>query len=59
MPAGVLEIGESEARVLQLLIHSPDGELAASFQTVVEPRHRREGRAVPLAGPTCAAGRGA
>lgn len=34
MTAGVLEIGESEARLLFLLRHS-DGQLAASFQTVV------------------------
>ena len=35
MVAGVLEMGECEARFLQLLIHSTTGELAASFQTVV------------------------
>ena len=35
MTAGILEIGEHEARVLQLLHHSATGELAASFQSVV------------------------
>jgi acyl-CoA thioester hydrolase len=35
MVAGILDIGESEARVLQLLIHSTTGEIAASFQNVV------------------------
>ena len=35
MTAGVIEIGESEARFLHLLIHSATGEVAASFQTVV------------------------
>ncbi|MEP6967512.1 MAG: thioesterase family protein [Pseudomonadota bacterium] len=35
MTAGVIEIGENEARFLHLLIHSATGEVAASFQTVV------------------------
>ena len=35
MVAGILEIGECEARVLQLLIHTGAGEIAASFQNVV------------------------
>jgi acyl-CoA thioester hydrolase len=33
MVAGVLEMGDCEARILQLLIHSATGELAAGFQT--------------------------
>jgi len=35
MTAGVIEMGEDDARLLQLLIHSNTGEVAASFQTVV------------------------
>ena len=35
MTAGVIEITDTEARILQLLVHSMTGELAASFQTVV------------------------
>jgi len=35
MTAGVIEMGEDDARLLQLLIHSASGEVAASFQTVV------------------------
>jgi acyl-CoA thioester hydrolase len=35
MTAGVLEVTDTEVRVLQLLVHSMSGELAAAFQTVV------------------------
>jgi acyl-CoA thioester hydrolase len=35
MRAAVLEMGESEARLLLALYHAPSGEPAASFQTVV------------------------
>jgi acyl-CoA thioester hydrolase len=35
MTASVMEVTDTEARVLQLLVHSMTGELAASFQTVV------------------------
>lgn len=35
MVGGVVEMGEHEARLIQLLIHSGSGELAATFQTVV------------------------
>jgi acyl-CoA thioester hydrolase len=35
MTAGVLDVGDTEARILQLLFHSATGALAASFQTVV------------------------
>ncbi len=45
MVAGLLEIGECEARVLQLLIHGETGELAASFQSVVEHATAGEDRA--------------
>ena len=35
MTAGVIEVSDDAARILQLLVHSRTGELAASFQTVV------------------------
>ncbi|HEY1927453.1 MAG TPA: thioesterase family protein [Caulobacteraceae bacterium] len=35
MTAGVIEVSDAEARILQLLVHSTTGELAASFQTVI------------------------
>jgi acyl-CoA thioester hydrolase len=35
MQAGILELSDTEARCLQLLVHSATGELAASFQTVI------------------------
>ena len=44
--AGVLEMGEDEARVLLLMRHH-DGELAASFQMLVAHATTREGRAFP------------
>ncbi|HZK98643.1 MAG TPA: thioesterase family protein [Caulobacteraceae bacterium] len=47
MTAGVVEIGEDEARVLQLLIHSDSGEIAAAFQTVVAHVTAAEARAFP------------
>lgn len=43
---GVVEIGEDEARVLLLMRHR-DGELAASFQTVVAHVTARDGRPFP------------
>ncbi|MET0272728.1 MAG: thioesterase family protein [Phenylobacterium sp.] len=46
MTGGVVEIGESDARLL-LLLHHPDGSLSASFQTVVAHTTAREGRAFP------------
>jgi acyl-CoA thioester hydrolase len=46
MTAGVLEMGESDARVLFLLRHVT-GELAAGFQTVVTHATAHEGRAFP------------
>jgi acyl-CoA thioester hydrolase len=47
MLAGVISIAGDEARILQLLIHSATGELAATFQTVVTHVSSREGRAFP------------
>jgi len=44
--AGVIEIGEADAR-LMLLMHHQSGELAASFQTVVAHATARDGRAFP------------
>jgi len=35
MLGGVIEMGEHEARLLQLLVHSATGQLAATFQTTV------------------------
>ena len=46
MTGGVVEIGETDARLLLLLRHRT-GELAASFQTVVAHATAREGRAFP------------
>jgi acyl-CoA thioester hydrolase len=46
MTGGVVEIGETEARVLFLLRHR-SGELAASFQTVVAHATARDGRPFP------------
>jgi acyl-CoA thioester hydrolase len=47
MLGGVISISESEAWLLQLLIHSHSGEIAASFQTRVAHATPREGRAFP------------
>ncbi len=44
--AGVLELGEDEARLLFLMRHD-DGSLAASFQVLVAHVTAREGRAFP------------
>lgn len=46
MTGGVVEIGESEARLLLVLRHV-SGEIAASFQTVVAHVTARDGRAFP------------
>lgn len=43
---GVIEMGETDARLL-LLMHHHSGELAASFQTVVAHATARDGRAFP------------
>jgi acyl-CoA thioester hydrolase len=47
MYGGVIEMGESEARLLQLLVHPASGELAATFQTTVVHATPREGQAFP------------
>src|ERR1700753_3478966 len=46
MTGGVVEMGESDARLLLLLRHA-DGQLAASFQTVVDHATVRDRRAFP------------
>ena len=43
MVGGLVDIDETEARFLQLLIHSNTGEIAASFQTRVSHATAREG----------------
>jgi acyl-CoA thioester hydrolase len=52
MVAGVLTMEESEARILQLLIHSGTGALAASFQTLVVHATAQEERPFPWSAPT-------
>jgi acyl-CoA thioester hydrolase len=47
MTAGVLEMGESDARVLFTLWHSISGEPAATFNTVIAHVTAKEGRAFP------------
>lgn len=44
--AGVVEMGETDARIM-LLMHHQSGELAASFQTLVSHATARDGRAFP------------
>ena len=46
MTGGVIEMAESEARLLLLLRHA-SGEIAASFQTLVSHATAQEGRAFP------------
>jgi len=47
MTAGILEIGESDCRILQCLFHSATGEMAASFQTIVTHATAKDERAFP------------
>lgn len=47
MLGGVIEMGETDARILQLLIHPASGELAATFQTTVVHATPREGQPFP------------
>ncbi len=47
MLASVVEMGESDARLLLVLVHSVSGEPAATFQTVVSHVTPRDGRAFP------------
>ena len=44
MIGGLLDISETEARFVQVLIHSSTGEVAASFQTVVSHVTARDAR---------------
>lgn len=52
MLGGVIEMGEDEARLLQLLIHSGSGEIAASFQTTVAHVTSHEARPFPWSNRT-------
>ena len=52
MVAGILEIGESEARILQLLIHTGSGEIAASFQNIVSHTTAHDERPFPWSAKT-------
>jgi acyl-CoA thioester hydrolase len=52
MVAGILDIGECEARILQLLIHTSTGEIAASFQTVVVHTTAHDERPFPWSAKT-------
>ena len=45
MLGGVIAISDTEARLLQLLVHTATGQLAASFQTTVAHVTPREGEA--------------
>jgi acyl-CoA thioester hydrolase len=47
MLGGVIEISDTEAKLLQLLVHSATGELAATFQTTVVHATPREGEVFP------------
>jgi acyl-CoA thioester hydrolase len=47
MLGGVIEITDTEARLLQLLIHTATGQLAATFQTTVAHVTPREGEPFP------------
>ena len=49
MTGGVVAMGEADARLLLLMRHQ-DGELAATFQTVVDHVTAREGRPFPWPG---------
>jgi acyl-CoA thioester hydrolase len=58
MVAGLASLDADEARVLQMLIHTQTGEVAATFQTVVSHVTSREGRAFPWSGRTRALAEG-
>jgi acyl-CoA thioester hydrolase len=49
MMAGVLEFGETDARLFQLLVHSLTGEIAACFQTLVSHVSAQDLRPFPWA----------
>ncbi|MGR4865593.1 thioesterase family protein [Caulobacter sp. LARHSG274] len=50
MLGGVIAISETEARLLQLLVHTATGQVAATFQTTVAHVTPREGEAFPWPG---------
>jgi acyl-CoA thioester hydrolase len=50
MLGGVIAISETEARVLQLLVQTATGQLAATFQTTIAHVTPREGEAFPWPG---------
>jgi acyl-CoA thioester hydrolase len=52
MTAGVLELGESDARLQMMLIHSNTGEPAAAIQTVVTHATASERRVFPWSATT-------
>jgi acyl-CoA thioester hydrolase len=52
MTGGVLAMGDDDARLLQLLIHSATGQVAASFQTVVAHVTAGGARAFPWSDET-------
>ncbi len=52
MTAGLLDISETEIRVLELLFHSVSGEVAASFQTTLAHVTARDGRPFPWSART-------
>jgi acyl-CoA thioester hydrolase len=54
MLGGVISISDTEARLLQLLVHTASGQLAATFQTTVAHVTPREGEAFPWPGVTLA-----
>lgn len=58
MVGGLLDLSETEARFIQLLIHSVTGEIAASFQTVVSHVTSRDGRPFAWSTRTRALARG-
>jgi len=47
MLGGVIEMGETDARILQLLVHPVSGDLAATFQTTVVHATPRDGQPFP------------
>lgn len=50
MLGGVIEMGETEAKILQLLVHPASGELAATLQTTVVHVTPRDGQPFPWPG---------
>ena len=58
MTAGVLSMGEADARLLQLLVHSNTGEIAAAIQTVVAHATVGDERAFPWSDRTRALAQG-